>query len=113
MVACVHVARILPGQKDDFLRQIREGFEAGKDGLRAFGFKRIVSFFSPEVVGGDNADGLLVTVYEADDPSVVERFYQLAPVLQQEARAHGVLVAPHDHDAVPRNVAFLDLDLTG
>ena len=110
MVACVHVAKILPGQKDEFLRQIREGFEAGKEGLRAFGFRRIVSFFTPEVVGGD-ADGLLVTVYEADDPSVVERFYRLEPVLQQEARAHGTLVVAHDHEAVPRNVAFLDLDL--
>ncbi|HEU4759486.1 MAG TPA: hypothetical protein VFT91_05830 [Dehalococcoidia bacterium] len=112
MVACVHVAKILPGQKEEFLRQLKESFEAGKDGLRAFGFQRIVSFFSPEVVGGDNADGLLVTVYEADDPSVVERFYQMEAVLQQEARAHGVLVAPHDHEAVPRNVAYLDLDLT-
>jgi len=45
-------------------------------------------------------------------PSVVERFYKLEPVLQQEARAHGVLVAPHDHEAVPKNVAFVDMDLT-
>ncbi len=52
-----------------------------------------------------------MTVYEAEDPSVVERFYKLEPVLQQEARAHGVLVVPHDHEAVPKNVAFVDLDL--
>ena len=43
---------------------------------------------------------------------MVERFYKLEPVLQQEARAHGVLVAPHDHEAVPKNVAFVDMDLT-
>ena len=111
MVACVHVAKILPGKKDEFLRQIKEGFEAGREGLRAFGFRRIVSFFTPEVV--DGGDGLLVTVYEADDPSVIERFYALEPVRQQEQRAHGVLVAHHDHDAVPGNVAFLDLRLDG
>ena len=109
MVACVHVAKILPGKKDEFLRQIKEGFEAGREGLRAFGFRRIVSFFTPEVI--DGGDGLLVTVYEADDPSVVERFYRMEPVIQQERRAHGVLVTPHNHDAVPQNVAFLDLDL--
>ena len=109
MAACVHVARILPGKKDEFLRQIKEGFETGREGLKAFGFRRIVSFFTPEVeVDGD---GLLVTVYEADDPSVVERFYQLQPVIEQERRAHGVLVAEHGHEAVPRNVAFVDLDL--
>ncbi|MBI4570741.1 MAG: hypothetical protein HY723_02230, partial [Chloroflexi bacterium] len=51
--------------------------------------------------------------YEAEDPSVVERFYSLEGVLAQERQAHGVLVAPHDHDAVPKNVAFLDLRLDG
>ncbi len=108
MIACVHVARILPGKREQFTRQIREAFESNREALRAFGFRRIVSFTTPEVAG---YDGLLVTVYEADDPSVVERFYQLEPVVQQEQRAHGVLVVPHDHDAVPRNVAFVDLDL--
>ena len=29
MVACVHVARILPGKKEEFVRQLKEGFEAG------------------------------------------------------------------------------------
>ena len=110
MVACVHVAKILPGKKEEFLQQLKDGFEAGREALRAFGFRRIVSFFTPEVVGND-ADGLLVTVYEADDPSVVDRFYQLEPVMQQEQHAHGVLVVPHDHRAVPKNVAFMDLDL--
>lgn len=56
---------------------------------------------------------LLVTVYEADDPSVLERFYSLDAVVQQEKRAHGVLVAPHGHEAVPKNVAFLDVRLDG
>ena len=109
MIACVHVAMILPGKREEFTRQIREAFESNREALRAFGFRRIVSFTTPEVVGDDG--DLLVTVYEADDASVVERFYSLEPVLEQERRAHGVLVAPHDHDAVPRNVAFLDLDL--
>jgi hypothetical protein len=109
MVACVHVAKILPGKREEFVRQLKEGFEAGRDGLRAFGFTRIVSFTTPEVAG--DGDALLVTVYEAEDPSVVERFYKLQPVIQQEQRAHGVLVVPHDHEAVPNNVAFIDLDL--
>ena len=110
MVACVHVAKILPGKREEFRQQLKEGFEAGREALRAFGFTRIVSFTTPEVTGDEG--GLVVTVYEAEDPSVVERFYKLEPVLQQEARAHGVLVAPHDHNAVPRNVAFVDMDLT-
>ena len=109
MVACVHVARILPGKKDEFVHQLKEGFEAGREALRALGFTRIVSFTTPEASAGGEA--LLVTVYEADDPSVVERFYQLEPVIEQERRAHGVLVAPHDHQAVPKNVAFVDIDL--
>jgi hypothetical protein len=109
MAACVHVAKILPGKKDEFLRQIKEGFEAGRDGLRAFGFTRITSFWTPEV--NSDGDGLLVTVYEADDTSIVERFYQLEPVIQQEQMAHGTLVAEHDHEAVPGNVAIVDLDL--
>jgi hypothetical protein len=109
MVACVHVARIMPGKRDEFARQLKESFEAGRETLKAVGFTRVVSFTTPEA----SADGeaLLVTVYEADDPSVVERFYQLEPVIEQERRNHGVLVAPHDHDAVPKNVAFVDMDL--
>lgn len=107
----MHAARILPGRKEEFLTQIKEGFEVGKEGLKAFGFRRVISFFTPEVVEGDG-DGLLVTIYEADDPSVVERFYRLEPVLQQEARAHGTLVAPHNHEAVPTNTPFVDIDLT-
>jgi hypothetical protein len=110
MVACVHVAKILPGKREEFMQQLKEGFETGRDALRAFGFTRIVSFTTPEVAG-DGGDGLLVTVYEAEDQSVVERFYKLEPVMQQEARAHGVLVAPHDHETVPKNVAFVDMDL--
>ena len=110
MVACVHVAKILPGKREEFVNQLKEGFETGRVALRSFGFTRIVSFTTPEVAG--DGEALLVTVYEAEDPSVVERFYKLEPVLQQEARAHGILVAPHDHEAVPKNVAFVDMDLT-
>ena len=109
MVACVHVAKILPGKKDEFCRQVKEGLEANPEALRAFGFRRITSFVTSETAG--DGDDLLVTVYETDDPSVLERFYALEPVLEQERRAHGVLVAPHDHKAVPKNVAFLDLRL--
>lgn len=109
MVACVHVAKILPGKREEFMEQVKQGMESNLEALRAFGFRRIVSFVTPEVAS--DGDGLLVTVYEADDPGVVERFYQLEPVLEQEERAHGVLVAPHDHDAVPKNQAFLDLRL--
>jgi hypothetical protein len=110
VVACVHVAKILPGKREAFEAQLKESFEAGREALKAFGFTRIVSFVTPEATDDDG--GLLVTVYEAEDPSVVERFYQMEPVLQQEARAHGVLVTPHDHEAVPKNVAFVDLDLS-
>ncbi len=109
MVACLHVAKILPGGKDEFLKQIKDGFEQGREGLKAFGFTRIQSFWTPEV--NTEGDGLLVTIYEAEDPSVVERFYQLEPVMQQEQQAHGRLVAEHDHEAVPKNVPFVDLDL--
>ena len=109
MVACVHVAKILPGKRDEFSRQIKQSFEAGREGLKAMGFTRVTSFTTPETTS--DGGGLLVTIYEAIDPSVVERFYQLEPVLKQEEQAHGVLVAPHNHDAVPRNVAFLDLKL--
>ena len=109
MVACVHVARIMPGKRDEFARRLKESFEAGREALRAVGFTRVVSFTTPEVSAGGEA--LLVTVYEAEDPSVVERFYQLKPVIEQERRNHGVLVAPHDHEAVPQNVAFVDMDL--
>jgi hypothetical protein len=105
----VHVARILPGKREEFTRQIRESFESNREALRAFGFRRIVSFTTPEVAA--DGESLLVTVYEANDASVVERFYSLEPVVEQEKRAHGELVAAHDHDAVPGNVAFLDLRL--
>ena len=69
MVACVHVAKILPGKREEFRQQLKEGFEAGREALRAVGFTRVVSFTTPEASAGGEA--LLVTVYEADDPSVV------------------------------------------
>ena len=109
MVACVHVAKILPGKREEFVQQLKGSLEGNEEALRAFGFRRITAFTTPEVADDDG--GLLVTVYEADDPSVVERFYGMEPVLQQEQRAHGVLVVPHDHEAVPKNVAFLDIRL--
>ena len=109
MVACVHVARILPGKQEQFVEQVKAGFETNPEALRAFGFRRITSFTTPETAA--DGESLLVTVFEVDDPAVLERFYALEPVQQQEARAHGVLVAEHDHAVVPHNVAFLDLRL--
>jgi len=109
MVACVHVARILPGKRDEFAEVVKKGLEANPEALRAFGFLRILAFTTPEA--SPDGEALLVTVYEADDPAVVERFYALEAVQQQEARAHGVLVGDHDHAVVPGNVAFLDLRL--
>jgi hypothetical protein len=107
----VHVARILPGQKDAFLKNIKDGFEAGAPGLKALGFTRVTSFFSPEAVR-DDADGFLVTIYEAKDAAVVERFYSLEAVIEGEKKNHGTLVAEHDHAAVPTNTAFVDIDLS-
>jgi hypothetical protein len=109
MPACVHVAKILPGQREEFTKRLKTGFEAGREALKAFGFTRIISFVTPEVA--EDGDGLLVTVYETDDPEVVKRFYETEWVIQAERAAHGVLVQPHDHDSVPQNIAFVDLDL--
>ena len=111
MVACVHVARILPGKRDEFAQRVKEGLEANPEALRAFGLTRVLSFTTPEA--SPEGESLLVTVYEADDPSVIERFYALEGVQQQEAKNHGVLVADHGHAVVPQNVAFLDLRLEG
>ena len=91
-------------------KPFKKGFEAGAPALKAFGFTKITSFFTPEAAGG--GDGLLVTVYEANDASVVEKFYQMDAVIQREARAHGTLVEPHNHDSLPTNTPFLELDLT-
>jgi hypothetical protein len=107
----VHVARILPGQKEAFLKNIKDGFEAGAQGLKALGFTRVTSFFTREAVQGDS-DGFLVTIYEAKDASVVERFYGLEAVVQGEKQNHGKLVAEHDHDSVPANTPFVDIDLS-
>jgi DNA-directed RNA polymerase subunit N (RpoN/RPB10) len=109
MVACVHVAKILPGKNEEFRQRIKEFYEGNQEALRALGFHRISCFTTWEV--SSEGDSLLVTVFEADDPSAVERFYSAEWVIQAERRNHGVLVAPHDHDDVPKNVAFLDLDL--
>ena len=111
MVACVHVAKILPGKRDEFVQQMRQAFQQNPEALKGLGFQRIASFTTPEA--SEEGYELLVTVFEVDDPSVLERFYSLEPVVQQEKQAHGVLVAPHDHKAVPKNVAFLDLRLDG
>jgi hypothetical protein len=109
MPAYVHVAKILPGKRDEFAHRIKTGMEAAPEALRALGFTRIISFTTTETVGDDEA--LLVTVYEADDPAVVERFYALEPVIEQEHLQHGTLVHDHDHDVVSRNEAFVDLRL--
>jgi hypothetical protein len=105
----VHVARILPGQKDAFCDYIRTGFETAKPALRSFGFTRVTSFYTPEA--SDDGGGLLVTIYEAESAEVVKRFYELPVVIQNEEKAHGMMVAPHDHNALPTNTPFLDLDL--
>lgn len=110
MPSFVHVARILPGQRDAYQNYMRNGFETAREAMKLFGFTKITSFVTPEAAG-DGA-GLLVTVYEAKDASVVERFYQLQPVIENERKAHGVMVEPHDHDALPTNTPFLELDLT-
>ena len=106
----VHVARILPGQRQAFQDNIRNGFETAAPALKAFGFTRITSFTTPEVTTDDG--GLLVTVYEAADASVVEKFYGMQAVIDQEAKAHGTMVVPHDHSALPTNTPFLELDLS-
>lgn len=110
MPSFVHVARIMPGQREAFKKYVKDGFEAGRDGLKSLGFTRITSFVTPEATDSDG--GLLVTIYEAKDASVVKGFYALQPVIQQEERAHGTFVTPHDHDAVPFNTPFIELDLT-
>jgi hypothetical protein len=107
----VHVAKILPRGKDEFLRQIKTAFESGSGNLKAAGFKRVRSFFTPETVDGDG-DGLLVTVYEADDPDVIKHFYEQEIVIKQEEQAHGRLVVAHHHDPVPTNTPFVDVDLS-
>jgi hypothetical protein len=109
MASFVHVARILKGQREAFAESMRTGFEAGAPALKAFGFTKITSFFTPELAG--DGDGLLVTVYEAKDASVIEKFYSMQAVIDQEAKAHGVMVAPHDHSALPTNVPFLELTI--
>lgn len=107
----VHVAKILPEGKEEFLAQLKNSFENGREALKAFGFTRVRSFYSPELVGGDGADGLLITIYEADSPDVVKRFYEMEAVVKQEEQNHGTLVAPHDHAAVATNTPFVDVDL--
>lgn len=109
MPSFVHVARILKGQREAFADYMRTGFETGAPALKAFGFTKITSYFTPELADGE--DGLLVTVYEAKDASVVEKFYSMQAVIDQEAKAHGVMVAPHEHSALPTNVPFLELTL--
>ncbi|MCH7577463.1 MAG: molybdopterin molybdotransferase MoeA [Chloroflexi bacterium] len=37
------------------MQQLKEGFETGREALRSFGFTRIVSFTTPEVVGDGEA----------------------------------------------------------
>jgi hypothetical protein len=109
MPSFVHVARILKGQREAFAESMRTGFGTATPALKAFGFTKITSFFTPELAG--DGDGLLVTVYEAKDASVVEKFYSMQAVIDQEAKAHGVMVAAHDHSALPTNVPFLELTL--
>ena len=106
----VHVAKILPGQREAFLKNIKDGFEAAASALKALGFTRVTSFHTPEV--GSDGDGLLVTIYEAKDAAVIESFYSNPAVIEGERRNHGTLVTPHEHDAVPTNTPFVDIELT-
>jgi hypothetical protein len=106
----VHVAKILPGKTEEFRQWVKGAFEAMAPMLKDAGFTGVRSFTTPEATS--DGGGLLVTIYLCADASVVERFYQDERVLTAEAQNHGVLVTPHNHDAVPTNAAFLDLDLT-
>lgn len=106
----VHVAKILPGQRDAFLANVKNGFEAGAPALKSLGLTRITSFHSPEADSGEG--GLLVTIYEANDASAIEALYSNPAVIAGEARNHGTLVTPHNHDAVPHNTPFVDIDLS-
>jgi hypothetical protein len=111
MAKFVHVARILPGQTEAFLANVKNGFEMGAPALKALGLTRITSFNSAEADSGEG--GLLVTIYEAADASVIEALYSNPAVIAGEERNHGTLVTPHNHNAVPGNTPFLELDLTG
>ncbi len=106
----VHVAKILPGKTEEFRQRVKQAFEAMAPMLKDAGFTSIRSFTTPETTS--DGGGLLVTVYGCTDASVVERFYRDERVLAAEALNHGVLVTPHNHDAVPANSGFLELDLS-
>jgi len=110
MTQFVHVAKILPGQTEAFLSAVKSGLEGAAPALKSAGLTRITCFHSPEADSGDG--GLLVTIYEADDASAIEGFYNNPAVIAAEERNHGTLVTPHAHDSVPANVPFLTLDLT-
>lgn len=110
MPSFVHVARIMQGQREAFQNYMRNGFETAREAMKSFGFTKVTSFVTPEVAG-QGAD-LLVTVYEAKDASVVERFYSLQGVIENERKAHGVMVESHEHKELPTNTPFLELDLT-
>jgi hypothetical protein len=58
MAKFVHVARILPGQTEAFLANVKNGFEMGAPALKALGLTRITSFHTPEADSGEG--GLLV-----------------------------------------------------
>ena len=110
MAKFVHVARILPGQTEAFLANVKNGFEMGAPALKALGLTRITSFHTPEADSGEG--GLLVTIYEAADASVIEALYSNPAVIAGEERNHGTLVTPHNHDAVLTNTPFFELDLS-
>ncbi len=109
MAKFVHVAKILPGQKEAFLANVKNGFEMGAPALRSLGLTRITAFHSPEAESGEG--GLLVTIYEAADASAIEALHANPAMIAAEAQNHGTLVSPHNHDSVPRNTPFLELDL--
>jgi hypothetical protein len=107
----VHVANILPGQREAFTERLRlaQGRLAAvvaehRDELAAIGIRRFVMATTPE----GTSDGLLVTVFEADEPAAVERFYALEWVQAVERQNHGVFLEPHGHDGITQNVALVD-----
>jgi hypothetical protein len=109
MAKFVHVARILPGQTEAFLANVKNGFKMGAPALKALGLTRITSFHTTEADSGEG--GLLVTIYEAADASVIKALHSNPAMIAAEERNHWTLVTPHNHDAVPTNTPFLELDL--
>ena len=112
MAVVVHASKILADQREGFTERLKQAqerltaiVEEHRDELTSIGIGRIVMATTPEVA----SDGLLVTIYEADDPSSVDRLYELDWVKAVERQNHGVFIAPHGHDGVSKNVGLVDV----